>query len=355
MINFRFPTNVGLTEVVQDYVIESESLIGTSLMPMVPRDTQIIQWDELDFEVGMTSPHNMNTDPKIGQRPGSKLHSYTPLFFKETDVLKESDMLMPRGMGTLGGTIDLSADIARVAKSRVNKNRLRVESLVWQTLKGRLQFNENNVKVDETFPVQTQNALVDWDEFETATPLKDFAAVVLKGRGIGGSFKNGTAYMNQTTANWLINNNNPNDLKAHFNPNFVNVTYSLEDVNKILVARGYPKVVVHDAGGYDANENFNLFLADGEVVIVAQRPAGETVGDFLLTPSLHHAAMVAQGGDGRGFFSIIEVNGRPNPGVISVADLGSGKNPKIEITGGFYGGPRLIFPKSVINFNAKVT
>jgi hypothetical protein len=116
MITYRFPTNVSLTEVTQDYVIQRENLLGIKLMPFVRRDTQIIEWDELDFEIGMTAPHNMNTDPKIGGRPGSKTHKYTPLFFKETDLLKESDFLMPRAMGTLGGVIDMSAEIARPRK-----------------------------------------------------------------------------------------------------------------------------------------------------------------------------------------------------------------------------------------------
>jgi hypothetical protein len=161
--------------------------------------------------------------------------------------------------------------------------------------------------------------------------------------------------MNQTTANWLVNNRNDHDLWGYRNRDSVNATYSIEDVNKILVAQGCPVVEVHDEGYYDADENFQMALADGEVVVVGKRPAGQTVGDVLLTPSLHHAAMAAQGGDGRGFFSIIEVNGMPNPGVVTLAEIGSGKNPKVEVTGGFYGGPRLIYPKSVINFTAKVS
>jgi hypothetical protein len=99
-----------------------------------------------------------------------------------------------------------------------------------------------------------------------------------------------------------------------------------------------------------------MALGDGEVVVVGKRPPGETVGDLLLTPSLHDAAMASQGGNaGFGFFSIVEVNGHANPGTVTIAELGSSKNPKVEITGGFYGGPRLLYPKSVINFTAKVT
>lgn len=352
MITYRFPTNVSLTEVVQEYIIEREKLLGLTLMPLVSRDTQFIEWDELDSELGATAPHNMNADPKVAGRPGMKTHRFSPLFFKETDVLKESDMLMPRQAGTLGGTLDLSAEIARIAKARADRNFLRVESTIWQTLKGNLVIDENGVKVDEDYPVQTQNALVDWDEFATATPLADFNAMKLKYRGTGASFGGAKAYMNQTTANWLLANQNAADMKGYQNQNYLNLTYTIEEVNKILAGRGLPQIVVYDEGYYDSDGDFQLFLGDGEVVVIGKRPAGQSIGDWIMTPSLHHAAM---GPNSFGFFSIIEVNGQPNPGAVTIAEIGAGKNPKIEITGGVYGGPRLIFPRTVINFDAKVS
>jgi hypothetical protein len=352
MITYQLPTNRSLTEVIQDYAIQREKLEGIKKMPLVSRDTQIIEWDELDFEVGMTAPHNMNADPKVAGRPGMKTHRFSPLFFKETDILKESDMLMPRQAGTLGGSLDLSAEIARIAKARADRNFLRVESTIWQTLKGHLVIDENGVEVDETFNVQTEQASVDWDEFATAKPVEDMTALALKFRGTGASIQGSEAYINQTTANWLMNNKNENDLRGFQNPNFVALPYSLDEVNKIMIARGLPKFVVYDEGAYDANANFQLFLADGEVVIIGKRATGETVGDWIMTPSLHHAAM---GPNQFGFFSIVEVNGQPNPGAVTIAEIGAGKNPKVEITGGLYGGPRLLYPKSIINFDAKVT
>jgi len=220
-----------------------------------------------------------------------KTHRFSPLFFKETDLLKESDMLMPRMAGTLSGAIDLSSEIARIARARADRNYLRVESTIWQTLKGKLEINENGVRVDEEYPVQTQNALVDWDEFDTATPLRDFNAMKLKYRGTGASFQGAEAYINQTTANWLLQNNNPDDLKGYQNKDFLNLTFTIEKVNEILIGRGLPKLVVYDEGYYDSAGNFQLFLADGEVIVVGKRPAGQKIGDWIMTPSLHHAAM----------------------------------------------------------------
>jgi hypothetical protein len=353
MITFRFPTNVSLDRVVQEYVIQRDKLKGIKIMPFNSVQTVRVQWDELDNERGMTAPHNMNADPKVSERPGSKVKEYTPLYFKETDLLRESDIIMPRAFGTFGNMIDLTTEVGRVTKARVDKNYLRAEWAIWQALGGALNFNENGVKVNEVFPVQPYDVLVDWDEFDTATPLRDLNAIKLLMRGTGASIQGAVLHMNQTTCNWLLQNNNPADLKGYQNQNFQNVTYSVDDLNKILTGRGMPTIEVYDEGYHDAAGNFTLFLQDGDVRLIGKRPNMETVGDFVLTPTLHRT-----GPDGQpapGFFSFIEVNGQPNPGSVSVPALGAGKNPKVEITGGFAGGPRMIFPRSVVKIRAKVT
>lgn len=353
MITFRFPTNVSLDRVVQEYVVQREKLVGIKIMPFTDLLTQVVEWDELDNERGMTAPHNMNSDPRVNERPGSKVKRYTPMYFKETDLLKESDILMPRAFGTFGNVLDVSIEVGRITKARTDKNFLRAEWCVWQALGGHLQFNENGVKVDEVFPIQTYDVIVDWDEFATAKPLQDMNAIKLKFRGTGASIQGAEMYMNQTTCNWMLQNNNPDDLKGYQNQNFRNVTFSLEDVNKILSGRGLPTIAVYDEGYFDSNGNFTMFLQDGEVRLIGKRPNNETVGDFGLTPTLHRLGSDSM--PAPGFFSFIEVNGQPNPGSISVPTLGSGKNPRIEVTGGFAGGPRMIFPRSVIKINAKVT
>src|SRR5882724_8224085 len=101
MITFRFPTNVSVDGVVQEYVIQRDKLVGISLLPFADLPTQVVVWDELDRERGMTAPHNMDADPKVGKRPGSKRRQYEPLYFKETDVLNESDIFMPRAIGSV--------------------------------------------------------------------------------------------------------------------------------------------------------------------------------------------------------------------------------------------------------------
>ena len=176
-LTFTFPTNVELEQVVQEYVIQPDMFMGEKILPVVESMAQKVRWDELDNERGMTAPHNMGTDPKVDKRPGSKTREYEPIAFKETDLLKENEMLRARELGTLGGVINLNREIARIVKARMDKTKIRQEMIRWQTLRGQLSINENGVKVSETFPIQTYNSLVDWDTLGTATPLRDFNAV----------------------------------------------------------------------------------------------------------------------------------------------------------------------------------
>lgn len=344
-----FPTNAELNEVVQAFEASPEDYIGQTILPNEESMFQEVRWDERDHDRGLTAPHVMGTDPKIDKRQGSVTRSYTPIPFKETDLLKEDEILRARQLGTMAGTLDLSAEIARIAKDRFDKTQARKEKLRWDTLKGAISINENGVVINETFAVQSHTPLVDWDTAATAKPLADFNALKLKFRKTGASAAGAKAYMNQVTANWLLENQNAADLKGFQNQNFAHLPYSVEEMNKILSIRGLPEIVVNDDGYVDEADDYIPFLSDAEVIVVGKRRKGQHVGSWVSTPSLHEDR---NGQPAPGYFSIIEVNGQPSEqvGSVSMAQLGLSKNPKVEITGGEYGGTRLVYPKSVIKF-----
>jgi hypothetical protein len=347
MLTLTFPTNAELDLVVQDYVAQTENFIGATILPETNSMHQKVRWDERDHDRGMTNAHVMGTDPKVDRRMGSVTREYEPIPFKETDLFKEDEILRSRELGTLNQTLDLSREIARTAKNRLDKTRIRMEWLRWQTLLGSISINENGVKVNETFPVQPHDAAVAFSTVATAAPLKEFNAVKLKFRKTGASAQGGKAYLNQTTANSILENQNANDLKGFQNANFTQLPYSIEEANKILSVRGLPELVVYDEGYIDENDDLQLFIPDGKIIVVGKRPAGQTVGDWVSTPSLHRNV---DGQPAPGYFSIVEVNGQSSEivGAVSMSQLGQGKNPKVEITGGIYGGTRLIYPKSVV-------
>ena len=347
MLIYRFPTNVSLDQATQEYFVEREKFLGDKILPFRDAWTQRVQWDELDNDRGMTAAHNLGTDPRIDDRRGSRVREYNPLFFKETDVIREDELLRARQLATLGGVVDLHELVGREIKKREDQNFIRAEHVRWQALRGSLVINENGVRVNETFPVQVYHAVVDWDQRATATPLRDGNAVKLMFRGTGASAQGAVGYLNQTTLNWLLENTNDADIRGFRSQNFLSIAFSLEELNRIQAARGLHTYELYDEGYIDEDESFKTFILDGEVIVIGKRPAGQTVGDFVMTPSLHRQK---NGRDAPGMFTILEVNGRPNTGAleVSLADLGAGKNPRVEITGGFYGGPRMLYARSVV-------
>lgn len=349
-LTFKFPTAVVLDKVIQEYVIDREALLGLKIMPVENAWTQKVQWDEMDAERGMTAPHLLGTDPRIDLRPGSKLREYEPIAFKETDLIKEDEILRARQLGTLGGVVSLNQLAARLVKARMDKTMIRQEWTIWQALRGHLVVNENNVFVDETFPVQQFAPTTPWSDLDNSKPLADMNAVKLLLRGTGSTIQGAKAYINQTTMNWLLENQNDADLKGFQNSNFVNLSFSIDELNKVMIARGLPQFEVYDEGYYDENGVFRLFIEDGDIHIIGKRSMDEKVGCWFATPSLHRTQ---NGMPAPGYFEIPEINGMPSAGAVSIslAELGASKNPKFELTGGIYGGPVLFFGRSVIRMN----
>jgi hypothetical protein len=349
-IVYRIPSNVSLDQVTQEYFVEHEKFIGEKILPFTPSFAQRVQWDERDNERGMTGAHQLGTEPRIVGRRGSKLREYDPIYFKETDVIREDELLRARQLGTLGGVVDLSELMGRTIRVREDKNFIRAEFLRWQALRGEIHVHENGVNVDETFPIQIYNVTTGWDDRANAKPLRDMNAVKLLFRGTGASAKGAIAYCNQFTLNLLLENANQNDIQGFRSQNFLSTAFSIDELNRIQSARGLPTFEAYDEGYIDDDDEFQTFLEDGEVIVIGKRPAGQVVGDLVMTASLHREE---RGMPAPGMFTIVEVNGQPNRSAVEVStsDLGAGKNPRIEVTGGFYGGPRLLYPRSVVKMN----
>jgi hypothetical protein len=344
---FKFPRNVVLDQVIQEVVRDRTRLIGQTIMPFVEKEFQMVEWDEKDHEQGMTAVHTMGTEPRIAGRPGSKTHRYEPIPHKEEEVIKENEILKARALGTLGGVVNLDDYVMERFNAGVGKDWLRGEWEIWQALRGRLQINENGVVIDETFPIQTFTATTHYDDLENATPLADRNAVKLLFRNTGATAQGAKEYMNQTTLNLILENKNTEDIRG-FNEGLRAITFDLAALNKMNTSRGLPEIVPYDEGWEDEDGNFHLFIPDGESIIVGKRMQGQQVGDYLLTPTLHRQK---NGMPAPGFFAFVTVNGEGNANgsvAVDLAELGSAGNPKIGVVHGMYGGPRLMYPRSVV-------
>ena len=347
-----FPTNVEMDAITQEYQPDPAAFIGQSILPPTPRNTQRVEWDELDNMTGKTSVHTMDTDPIVKGRPGSKLKSYEPIPHKESELVKESEILKARSFGTLGGTISLDYLVMDTFRRAMNKDSIAIESECWQSLLGELSIDENGVKISETFPVQQYVPMTAWDDLANATPLKDLNAIKLLFRGTGASAQGASFYLNQSTFNKMLENTNQADLRGFNVDNLRSAAFDLVQFNRLLSARGLPNFAIYDEGFIDDGGNFQTFLPDGKGVIVGRRPAGEKIGDYVMCPSLHRSV---NGMPAPGRFAFVTVNGQPNTmgaQSVSMAQLGAVGNPRFEVVHGVYGGPRILYPRSVIVVSA---
>ena len=347
----QYPTSIYLDRVIQDYLVQKENLKGVrEVMPFEEQEGQLVEWDVLDNLQGLTAAHKLGTDPVIGQRRGSVTRRYDPLYWKQTELIREDELLKRRQLGTLGNVINIDAMVTMLATDGVDLDYLRAEYLVWLSLTN-LGFTIviGGIVFTETFPFQTFTAAVPWSNFATATPAANFNSLKPLARGTGGTLQGAKAYMNSTTCSNLLQNNNANDLFGLRGPGFATQTFSLERVNELLKSRNLPELVEYDEGYYDQNGVFQTFIPDNKVVIKLRRPAGrfQEPGNIALVPSLHK---IVNGQPKGGMFQRFTVNDRPAMGTVTIdlEDLGANANPRMGVFHGWYGGPLARRPKSFI-------
>jgi Phage major capsid protein E len=341
---YTIPTNLELRPPIQNYVQNVDSLLGMQLIPVENSFAQVIETEEIDHDDGMTAAHLLGTEPKIDARPASKKFRYEPLYFKETDVLNEADILRARKLGTFGTPISLTEEITKIAKRRAEKTMVRIEWSIWQMLGGRLQYTDNKVKVDEQWTgVQSHSPIADWDELEDATPLDDLDMAGDKFDGTGASMEGAIIVANRQTWRLMMKNQNDTDLKALDKTMWGNFRFMFGEMAKIVQDKCGATLKSYDKGYYEGGA-FKKYLPTGEIRIIGKRDFDEKVGKWWSVPSLHITD--AAGNEQPGYFVLVEANGQESTG--SVAQIGNTKNPKVEITGGIYGGPNLDYEDNVI-------
>jgi major capsid protein E len=349
----RFPTNVEMDVTTQEYQRDASKLKGQQILPMKLVQSQKVEWDEKDNVVGMTAVHTMDTDPKVRGRRGSNLKSYEPIPHKETELIKESELLKARSFGTLGGVINIDDLVMGAFSDAMSLDDVRIEWEIWQALQGQLNIDENGVVLSETFPIQEYTPDVPWDERADAFVLRDLNAIAQLFTPVGASAQGSIAHLNQATFNKILENTNPLDLRGFNVDNFRSAAFDLGQFNKLLEARKLPIFDVYDEGFHDDLGVFRRFIANGKVVIEGKRPPGQRIGDYVSTPSLHR---VVNGQPAPGRFAFITVNGQANDlgmvAGVSLQQVGSVGNPNIGIVHGVYGGPRLVYPRTVVKVNA---
>jgi hypothetical protein len=306
------------------------------LLPVVNRDAALVEWEQKDKFTGLMQIRGMNAPPPVAPDIGASRYYMQPGIYGEHNFVDELAITMRRQYGSFNVPIPID-DLVMEKQDHLLQRRIdRLRWIIWTLLStGTFTVPAPNGTVAHrgTYAVQKITVGTLWSNATASAPLADLRAALLKFRGVSASFgPNARAYMNRTTANAMLANNNPADLGGRR----IAVGATINDlsaINDILVANDLPRVAIYDEGYYpDGSTVFTTFIPDGVVVLVGQRPNGETLGEFQMTRNASNA------------------DAAPGPYTLVSDSLDHGaKVPRtVRIDDGFNGGPALFFPSLVI-------
>lgn len=337
MADFVFPTGAELIAVAQEKMPRLTSdRPAFSIMPIRNVGDVLLIWEQMDNYIGLQQVRGLNGQPTRVKKVGLKRYLMEPGYYGEFQVIDERELTTRRQQATWDTPVNIS-DLVMVAQDQLLGRRLdRIELIVWTLLTTgffSVSTVDGVIAHTDRFNIQTFTATVPWATFATATPLNDFRAIQLLGRGKSTNFGGAASvYMNRTTYNNLINNSNPADLYGRRTQGLGTIN-NLTEWNKLLTGDDLPSITIYDEGYIDDNNVFQLFIPNNKVVVVGKRPAGQVVGEYRMTRNVNNSAL------------------QPGP-YMKVIDRGEDTVPRtIEVHDGHNGGPVIYFPGAIVVMN----
>lgn len=332
--DFVYPTSADLREVEQVLIprLTAQRRIF-QLFPIENVDNHRIMWEQRDNYQGLQQVRGLGGTPSRVKAIGAKRYDMEPGVYGEFRELDEREMTTRRRWATFGQPVDIS-DLVREAQDHLLGRRIdRIEWILWTLLVyGTFSVPAPNGAIVHTdsFPIQTFTATVPWATVATATPLGNFRAIQLFGRGQSANFgAQAVALMNRTTFNYLVGNTNTTDIAGR-RLGGLQTVLNLDEINRVLAGEGLPTIEIYDEGYIDDNGVFQLYIPNNYVVVVGARPNGQRVGEYRMTLNVNNA------------------NSASGP-YMKVIDYLQMRVPRsIEVHDGHNGGPAIFFPGAII-------
>jgi hypothetical protein len=344
MSEFAYPTAEALRTIAEEkmaVLVQDDPLLKEGgAFPVGSLDSPYLSWEQRDNFTGLQQLRGYDGAPARVAHVGSRRYTEQPGIYGEYSVIDEQELTERRKLGTFNEPIDIS-DLVMVKQDLLLQRRLdRQRYILWKLLTtGTFAIAQPNGGIIHTGSYTVQSLVgSQWSSAGSGTPLADLRAAKLKARGYSTSFgAQSVAYMNQTTANYLMGNTNSNDLGGKRLA--VGATLNnLADFNRIFLDNELPQVQIYDQGYYTEGSatpatpatDWNLFIPTGKIVILGVRPGNQPVGEYMMTRNANNMDM------GPGAYQRVFDRGETNvPRVIEVHD-------------GHNGGPVLYFPSSVL-------
>ncbi len=316
------------------------------LFPLVTKDAVEMIWEQEQNILGLQSGRG-NGDPQTIRLLGANRYEMTPGSYGDAIFIDEKQIEEARKYGTFNLPAPETYLVYKAQDQALNRRINRMAKNIWDLLTtGTFSVPNDTGGYNDigTYPFRTVSAAFSWATLATATPLADFRALKPLHRGYSTWFdKRAKAYMNTTQVNYMLNNQNQNDLGGKRRDVGASI-FTLEEVNEINAAQDLPQIVEYDEGyypetivnGIPTQGTFQLFIPTGTVVVVGVRPAGQTIGEFQMT---RNAVNDDSEPGAYTFVTDSKQSGKPVPRWVRVDD-------------GFKGGPACFFPSSVVIMSA---
>lgn len=330
---YIFPSNSELMMIERDKLPRlTQNRPIFEILPLKNVDSHILLWEQLDNIIGLQQVRGLNGAP-LGVNPlGGKSYEGQPGVYGEYIPIDEIKLTARRQWGSYNKPVDIT-DLVMEAQDQLLERRLnRIEYNGWRLLiDGTFSAlgHEGQVLHTDTYTLQSFTANVAWSTPATSTPLADLRQVQIKARGHSVNFgRQAKVYMNQVTANYMFANTNAADLYGRRVTGLATIN-SQAQMNELLTMDNLPNIVIYEEGYYDANNVFQLYLADGEAVVVGVRQTGVPIGNYQFTRNANNPDMA------------------PGP-YMRVIDTLETKLPReINVHDGHNGGPVLMFPSAI--------
>lgn len=334
MSEFIIPTSAELEAIAQDKLPRLTAQRPCfDWFPTQNADAAVLMWEQKDNYTGLQQIRGMNGEPPKITKVGVKRYLMEPGIYGEHSIIDELELTTRRQYGTFGSPVDIS-DLVMDAQDQLLQRRIdRIELIVWTLgITGTFSVSgpSGGVLATDSYSTQTFSASVAWSTVATSTPLADFRAVQLLGRGHSVNFgASAKAYMNRVTANNMLANTNNADLYGRRTAG-LGTFNSMPQINTLLAGDDLPQVVVYDEGYLNDSGTFVPFIPNNKVLVVGQRPANQPVGNYRFTRNANNPNLA------------------PGP-YQKVIDHGTDRVPRlIEVHDGHNGGPVIYYPSAFV-------
>lgn len=354
-LNLIYPNAVETHEIDQDLISgpqgEETDDVTLSLLPRQNENTHNVRWLQLDNYYGIMGMRGLDGSPSKVIEVGTSSYVYEPGVYGEFMEIGEREMTSRAAPMNPNLPIPVT-DLVTIRMRQLRGRQYdRIRYNIWTLLgTGTLNIPANGptgfTTYQDSYSIQTYTAPIPWSSTSTATPIQNLQ--YLQQLGVGHSVDLGAKanlFMNQVTANRMLNNSNAADFGGRRNSYGATLNNMVDAVN-YFAAQNLPKPTIFDEGFMPYQQQgpitnsavqFQKFIPNGLSICFGVRKNNAPVGRFKMTLQGVGGAVSSEP------YSFIQdfATGSLAPRTVP---------PKLVIQMGFNGGPVLEYPSSVIAF-----